>query len=153
MPLTFQPVVSLLDAGGNLATSSVATVRLNLTDGPFGHGVFMDLAATSITTVNGRAVFTNVAIDLYNVDYRLVASVIVGGITVTSTTSSKFNVDYGPPSRAKISAIPPQVAGVVWDSTTVVLSVVDPGSNRLLVSLRCHWLGDPLRICLASHGF
>jgi parallel beta-helix repeat protein len=84
-PLNPQPVVSALDANGDVATSYTGTVTLALGNNP-GSGVLS--GTVTISAVNGVASFSGLSVSAPGVGYTLVAT----GEGLTPATSEPFTV-------------------------------------------------------------
>ncbi len=92
---TFQ--LEVIDAGGNLVTTSTNLITLAIGNNPSGgtlSGTFTDVAA-----VGGRATFSDISIDLAGNGYTLVASTT----GLTPATSAPFNITL---------SISSQIAGI-----------------------------------------
>jgi hypothetical protein len=116
-----QPTVTLLDAGGNVATGSTATVTLAIAADPSGG----TLTGCTASTVNGVTTFTGCTIDKAGVGYTLVAS----SGSLTQATTGPFTVAVGAPARLAFTTQPgPAIAGQVFGLAPAV-AVEDAGGN------------------------
>ncbi len=85
-----QPVVTIEDAGGNVATADTSTVALSLSGGTSG----ATLSGCTETTTVGVATFSGCSVNEAGTGYTLTATVTNDKISGTSfsTTSNPFNV-------------------------------------------------------------
>lgn len=114
-----QPVVQVLDAGGNIVTSSSAPVALSI----IGTGVLS--GSGSIAASAGVATYSGLSIDLIGTGKQLVAA----SAGLTSGTSSVFNIVQGPATRLCWLAQPGTgTAGVAFATQPRVI-VADSGCN------------------------
>jgi hypothetical protein len=142
-PLTVQPVVRLLDAGGNvLTTDSTHTVTVALTT----PGSATLGGTTARTLANGVATFTNLAVNVAGT-YTLTASTNAGAFTRASTaftvSAAPTQLVFGTQPTGAVATAPLAVQPVVrladssgnvatTDSThTVTLTLTTPGSATL----------------------
>lgn len=130
-----QPVVQILDAGGNLVTSSSATVSLSVLAPATGSvGGTSSLAASA-----GVATFAGLSLNLIGNDKRLLAS----SAGLTSGTSGVFEITQGPPSRLCFQSQPGTgTAGVNFAVQPVVIvgddgcNVITAASNTVTLALQ-----------------
>jgi len=120
-----QPVVKVLDAGGNIVTSSSASIALaiasNPNSGTLGGGL------TTVTAASGVAAFSALSIDKAGSGYTLAAS----SSGVTSSTSSAFNIAVGSATQLAFSTQPGNGTGGSAFSTQPVVSLLDSGGNTV----------------------
>jgi hypothetical protein len=88
---TTQPVISAVDANGNVDTSYNGTITLAITSGTGASGANIEGTVT-VTAVNGVATFSGLSIDTAGTGYTLTAT----GGTLTSATSASFDVTAAP---------------------------------------------------------
>ena len=87
-----QPVVKVLDAGGNLVADSSASITLAITTGtPASGGPGTLIGTETVTAVNGVATFSGLKIDTAGVGYRLTAT----STDLTSADSALFTISSG----------------------------------------------------------
>jgi hypothetical protein len=122
-PFATQPVVELVDAGGNLASGAAVDVVMAIGVNPAnGH-----LSGTkAVTTSTGMATFTDLSIDKAGTGYTL--DVSAAGLT---WNSFGFDVAIGPPSpdSSLVSVIRSML--VPGDTATLVLRARDAGGNSV----------------------
>lgn len=119
-------MVKIEDAGGNTVTDSTAPVTLAVQSGPgfLGGGLS---GTTTVDAVKGVATFTDLSIDLAEVNYMLAA--ISPGLT--SALSNSFNVVPGPAVALVFTAEPDIAnAGKAFDTQPVV-NIVDSCGNTV----------------------
>src|SRR5574341_758746 len=120
-PFATQPVVEVLDAGGNRAAGYAITIALGANPGGAA------LAGTrTVTSVDGLASFTDLSIDKAG-GYTLIAT-----LDSISSTSTPFDVAVGPAKGLRFVTQPQGGwdTGVPLDSQPSV-EVVDAGGNRV----------------------
>jgi hypothetical protein len=89
LPFGAQPVVAIRDSGGTIvANDNTTQVTATITTGTGATGAVLS-GTTTVTAVNGVAVFSNLAIDLEGSSYTLL---FTSTPALTSATSSSFNV-------------------------------------------------------------
>ncbi|CAG0983824.1 hypothetical protein PLCT2_02068 [Planctomycetaceae bacterium] len=89
LPFGAQPVVAIRDSGGTIVASDNSTqVTATITTGTGATGAVLS-GTTTVTAVNGVAVFSNLAIDLEGSGYTLT---FTSTPVLTASTSSSFNV-------------------------------------------------------------
>lgn len=117
--LATQPVVSVVDSGGNVITGSNATVVVSASSGTLG-------GTTSLSAVSGVTAFSNLTFaGTAGTNYRLVFS----SFGLQSATSSDFTVSIGAPTQLSITTQPVgSTAGAVF-ATTPVVKILDAGNN------------------------
>lgn len=92
-PLNPQPVVTVVDANGDLVTSYTGTVMIALGANP---GSAALRGTTTVSAVNGVATFSNVAISAAGTGYTLIATagsltaVTSGPLTITAATPVRY---------------------------------------------------------------
>ena len=117
-----QPVVSALDALGNVATSYSGTVTLAIKSGTGTAGA--SLTNCSGNRVNGVVTFSGCQLDRLGSNYQLRASDNRG---LTTADSAAFNVTVGPAASLTISAVTTSPTAGVADNLTIVAH--DLGGN------------------------
>lgn len=130
-----QPVVRILDAGGNLVTSSSATVSLSVLSPATGSVG----GTSSLAAVSGVATYAGLSLDLIGNDKRLLAS----SAGLTSGTSGIFEITQGPPTRLCFQSQPGTgTAGVNFAVQPVVIvgddgcNVITAASNTVTLALQ-----------------
>lgn len=120
-----QPVVGLVDAGGNPVSADDVTVTLAITTGTGTSGAAFGCASTDEPTAAGVAQFFHCKINKAGTDYRLHAT--AGGLTAAD--SDPFDVTVGPPAGLAFTGQPGGGdADHAWVGQPEV-SVVDAGGN------------------------
>jgi RHS repeat-associated protein len=118
-----QPVVQLLDAGGNPAAGSVT---LSLTDGTGSPDAALGCANNTVTAVNGVATFSGCDVDLAATGYSLTAT--SGSVHGLST---RFDITTGAAARLRFVKQPGDGTGGKPLSTQPVVEVQDLGGNPI----------------------
>ncbi|MBI1723711.1 MAG: hemagglutinin, partial [Gemmatimonadetes bacterium] len=122
-----QPVVQILDAGGNLASTSTASVTVAIGTNPSGG----TLAGTvAVSALGGIATFTDLAIDRAGAGYTLVAT----STGLTNGTSAAFSVAVGSAAALRFTTEPSGAVGGAAFATQPAVEVVDAGGNRVTAS-------------------
>lgn len=96
-----QPLVSVVDAGGNTVTSATPAITVGILSGTGVSGATL-LGTTSTNAVAGSAQFTDLRIAVPGVKYRLVAS----APGVSPVFSTPFDVTQGPAATIAVSRQP-----------------------------------------------
>ncbi len=94
-----QPVVVLQDAGGNTVTGTAANVTMAIQNNAGPGGILSGTTTVAINTGTGLATFTDLSIDKPGTGYTVTAS----APSLTSSTSSAFNLDNPSPTITSIS--------------------------------------------------
>ena len=146
----FDAAVELLDAGGNVVTTSGDDVRLALAAGPGTRRASLDCDAGPVaSTVDGSAEFASCTIDRPGA-YRLVATTAYG-----VALSEEFLVLVGPPATVTFLSAPAAAIDGGLLATPRVL-VEDAGGNAVDASVALTAAGgeltDCVRIATAAHG-
>ncbi len=125
-PLGTQPVVSLLDAGGNQTTGSGGAVTLALTPGSGTTGATLSCSnGNSVTPTGGLAVFAGCAVDRVGAGYTITAS----RTGFASVASGTFTISVGPAAALVLTTgTSGGTGGLAW-ATQPVVTVVDAGGN------------------------
>ena len=125
-PLGTQPVVALLDAGGNQATGAGSAITVALTAGSGTNGAMLLCAnGNAVAPAGGLAVFAGCAVDRVGTGYTLTAT----RAGFPSVVSATFSVSTGPAAALVNTTQPPGgTGGVAWGAQPVV-AVVDTGGN------------------------
>jgi hypothetical protein len=113
-----QPAVKIIDANGDIMTTSTAPVTLTVTN-----GMAELYGTTTVKAVNGVATFTNLAIILAGSNYSLTA--ISPGLT--SSLSNSFNV--GPGAGVILDFITEPVASGLASRFSVQVAIRDAFGN------------------------
>ncbi len=100
-PLTSQPVVSVLDNYGNMATGYNGSVTLGISYGVGPGGAKLN-GTTLASVVNGVARFTNLSMEKASAGYTLTAM----GEGLASAISDKFEILPGAPAKLGFSQEP-----------------------------------------------
>lgn len=120
-----QPVVQILDAAGNLVTSSTATVTLTLTTGTGTVTGTRVLAA-----VGGVATYSGLSLNLVGTNKILTAS----ATSMTAAVSNSFTITHGTATKLAFTTQPGGgQASAVWAQQPVV-EVRDANNNPVLNS-------------------
>ena len=121
--------VQVQDAGGALVTSSVQQVTLSIDPTTNPTGLATVSGTPTVTAVGGIATFSNVIVNRAGTGYRLIATAT--GTTLTTSTSSTFNVTAGTANRLGFSQQPTHTVAAATMSPTVVVEVQDANGNRV----------------------
>lgn len=121
---TTQPVVHVLDAGGNLVTSSGLSISAAISTGTGTAGSTLG-GTTAQAASGGVASFSNLSIDLAGSGYRLTFS----ATGVSSVDSALFNVIVGAAAKLAITTQPAGSTGGVSLAAQPVVVVQDAGGN------------------------
>ena len=114
-----QPVVAITDAGGNVATTSSATITLSLTSYTSG-GVLTCTSGLSRTTVSGVATFSGCSINAAGTNYVITATATnVYPVTSLSAVSGNAFTVTAPAAQISLSTS----ASVITWSKPVTLTV------------------------------
>jgi trimeric autotransporter adhesin len=100
-----QPVATLLDAYGNIATLDASTVALSITSGTGtpGANLTCNPANNQQPASSGLATFSGCSIDTAGTGYTLTATDASDGLTATSIA---FRIDAGPPAKLVFTTEP-----------------------------------------------
>ena len=130
-PFTVDPVVAVLDAGGNVVTAvSPVPVTLALWASP-GGGALSCASGTAAWTVAGLATFTGCRIDRAGAGYALMAYTS-SGWNLSSTTGTPFAVTAAP---AWLSIVPS--SGIItWGGAVRLAVQISPASAGRLVDVQ-----------------
>jgi hypothetical protein len=134
-PLTTQPVVTLLDAGGNRVTGTSQSITFAIQNNT-GGGVLSGTNPVSVNTSTGQAAFTNLSIDKIGNGYTLTAT---GNSLSTSPgviISSPFNVTLGAASRLTFASEPTNTGATATITPAVTVRVEDAGGNLVNTDTR-----------------
>ena len=123
-PWSVQPVVTLADAGGNLADTSTASVTLDIATNP-GGGTLSCTGGTTVAAVAGIATFTGCTLDKAASGYQLLA--VAAGMT--SATGATFGVVAGAPAQLEFSTTPGAGTGGTAFAAQPVVRVEDVYGN------------------------
>lgn len=119
-PLVTQPVIEIIDAGGNVVTSDSTTqVSAAITTGTGAGGALLSGANNPATASSGVVTFTDLEIDLPGTDYRLDFQDV--GTAFAVVVSDQFDV-AGAPSQLAIQLQP---GGAVAGSQFVTQPVLE----------------------------
>src|SRR5205823_5251371 len=122
IPLSPQPVVSILDAGGNLVTSAGDAVHIAIGTNP-ASGTLSGAATVSATA--GIATFSGLSIDKAGAGYTIVAT----SGSLQAATSTAFAVSTGAPAALFFTTQPSGSTGGVALPTPPVVEARDAGGN------------------------
>jgi hypothetical protein len=128
-PLPIQPVVKLLDAGGNVVTTSSATVTCQV---KAGTGTATLQGTTAINAVNGVVQYTNLQLQGAGSSLAFTFTASINGVTISGDSAS-FAVQYpaGTPTQASFLPWTAPVSGVIANtviSPAFVVAVQDTNS-------------------------
>ncbi len=119
-----QPVVTIEDASGNVATTNTSNVTLAIASQP-GSGATLNCGPNTQAAKNGAVAFTTCQISGQIGNYTLTAT----DGTLTSATSTAFNIAVGAPSQLAFSTQPGNGTDGTTLGTQPVVSVEDSGGN------------------------
>jgi hypothetical protein len=127
-PFPIQPIVRVVDAGGNLVTASAASVALTIAAGSGTPGATLSCSGGGSATAGaGIATFGGCRIDRSASGYILRAS--SSGLTVS--TSTAFDVSVGPSAVLVVASQPSGgTAGVAWAGQPAI-AITDAGGNAV----------------------
>jgi type II secretory pathway pseudopilin PulG len=127
-PLGLQPIIAIEDAAGNIVTSDLSPVSVSITSGSGTAGATLSNNCAG-TEFYGVVTFTNCSIVKAGTNYTLTAT----DGTLSSATSTTFNVIPGAPAQLVFSTQPGNgVAGSPL-TTLPAVSVEDAGGNVVTV--------------------
>jgi signal peptidase I len=118
-----QPVVTVLDAGGNTVTGSSAPVTLNITTAA---GATLLCSVNPVPAVSGVASFTGCAIDKAGTYTLTTAS---SGLT--SAVSASLSITVGSAAKVAFTTDPSSSTGATTFATQPVVTVQDAGGNTI----------------------
>ncbi|MFN8630500.1 MAG: hypothetical protein U0838_09340 [Chloroflexota bacterium] len=123
-----QPVIQLLDAGGNPTTTATTSVTLAITTGTGTAGALLTCAGgLSKAAVAGVVTFSGCAIDKAGANYTLKLT----GTGLATATSAALTVTVGPGAKLLVGTQPGGgTAGAPW-TTQPVIVVADAGGNTV----------------------
>lgn len=143
-PLARQPVVAVVDTGGNTVLNANATVKAWV----FANGSVVPSAGlrgrVEIEVENGVAVFTDLSVDVQSQAFALLFTA-TDDTTLSSTLSARFRVSVGPAHHVSVETAPDalQYGGALLAPAPVVC-IVDRGGNvvpestgQLIALLNC----------------
>ncbi len=120
--------VTVVDGGGNPATSSIALVSLSIGSNPSGGAL---MGTTRVTSTDGVATFSDVAVDTMGSGYTLTAS----AEGLTSATSTAFNVTQGSANRLVFTGQPYSTqAGYLFSYPSMVRVAVQDAAGNWVTS-------------------
>ena len=122
--LSTQPVVTIQDAGGNTVTTATDNITLSINANP-GSGSLSGTA--TVAAVSGVATFSGLSIDKVGTGYTLDAD----GASLTTVTSSTFNITVGTASQLVFTTQPGNGTGGSALSTQPVVTIQDAGGNTV----------------------
>jgi hypothetical protein len=116
-PLPIQPMVAITDAGGNVATTSGATITLALSAGTPGASLSCT-GGLSRATYAGVATFSGCSINIQGTNYVIsaLATNVVPNVSLASAVTSPFSVS----APAAQIAVTPSTRVIVWAKTVVL---------------------------------
>lgn len=123
-----QPVVAVIDAGGNTVTSSTAAVTLAISTDP-ASGT-LTCTTNPRTAVAGVATFAGCSIDRSGGGYVVTAS----SLGLTSVASTSFSITTGPATTLVITQQPGGGYGNASWAAQPVVAVRDAGGNLVTTS-------------------
>ena len=126
-PLSQQPVVGILDAGGNTVTTSSASVTVSIWENPSDGALS---GTMTVAAVNGVATYIDLSIDKAGNGYELLA--FSSGLI--STESNPFDVVVGPAAQLAFIVEPGHGTGGSALSPQPVVAVEDAGGNVVTTS-------------------
>src|SRR3989441_161654 len=119
--------VQVQDAGGNLVTTSTASITVAIGTNP-GSGTLS--GTTTVSAVSGVATFSALSIDKTGTGYTLTAT----STGVTSATSSTFNITPGTANKLAFSQQPSNTTAGQPITPAVTVQVQDANSNLVTTS-------------------
>lgn len=119
--LSPQPQVSILDVYGNLVSNATNAVTLAISNNA-GPGATLSVTTNPLNAVGGIASFSGVKLDKTGIGYTLLAS----ATSLTSTTSSSFNISSGPATKLVITGLSTQSAGA---TQSITITAKDASGN------------------------
>jgi hypothetical protein len=119
-----QAGVTVLDQYGNTVTTNASTVTLSIATGTPTSGGPGAISGCSQSETSGVVTFTGCAINTAGTGYKLTAA----DGTLTSATSSSFNITVGPVAKFGVSAPGSAIAGTPFN---VTLTAQDAGGNTV----------------------
>jgi hypothetical protein len=120
--------VRVLDASGALVTSSTQQITLSI-DPSSPTGGAINAGTTSQNAVGGVATFPGIQINKANTGYKLLATAT--GTTLTTATSSAFNITAGTATKLGFVQQPVHTTGGTTMPVTVTVELQDANSNRV----------------------
>ena len=123
--LSTQPIISILDAGGNTVTSATNAITLSIGINS-GSGT-LTVTANPLNAIAGVATFSGVSIDKIGTGYTL--SAISAGLS--SASSNAFNVTVGAASKLVFSTQPGNGTGGNNLSIQPAVTIQDAGGNTV----------------------
>ncbi len=112
-----QPVVAITDAGGNVATTSSATIALTLSGGTPG-AVLTCTGGLSEPTVNGIATFSGCSISAQGSGYVLTA--VAANVTPTVPLASAVTAPFNVSAPAAQITVTPSSRVIIWAKPVVL---------------------------------
>jgi len=126
-PITPAVTVQVEDAGGNLVTTSTASITIAIGTNPSSGTLSGTL---TVAASGGVATFSNLSINKSGTGYTLKAT----SGTLTSATSSTFNILAGAESQLVFTVQPSNTAQNIAFSPAVAVSVEDSNGNVVTTS-------------------
>jgi protocatechuate 3,4-dioxygenase beta subunit len=123
--LSVQPIISILDAGGNIVSSATNSISLAIGNNPAGGTLSAN--TNPFNAMNGLATFSGVKIDKAGNGYTLVAT----SAGLASATSSLFNISSGAASKLVFSLQPGNGTGGTNLSIQPAIAIQDAGGNTV----------------------
>jgi hypothetical protein len=121
-----QPVVTIVDNGGNVVTTDTSTVMLAITSGTGTSGAVLGCTGGySLAATAGVASFTGCKIDKVGTGYTLTAT----DGTLGSTTTNAFNITAGPAATMAFTQSPNSTTGGTVFTTQPQVTLLDAGGN------------------------
>ena len=120
-----QPVITILDAGGNRATGDTSTVTLSIGTNPSSG----TLSGCSEITTAGVATFSDCKINKVGTGYTLTATDATDSLNTPSAPSSSFNVTLGPAAKLAFTTQPGNGTATFAFTQQPTVTVEDAGGN------------------------
>ncbi|MBD65170.1 MAG: hypothetical protein CME62_08185 [Halobacteriovoraceae bacterium] len=117
--------VELRDASNNLVTSATEDVTLNFATDPSGGSAIIS-GTTTVTPINGVAIFNDIQIDTVNNGYEF--EFTASGLS--NATSSSFNITNPPAEDLAIVAQPTNTVAGENISPAITVEILDALGNR-----------------------
>ncbi len=128
VPFTTQPVIHVVDAGGNLVTSDNTTqVTAGISTGTGATGAVLGGLNNPATATGGVVTFTDLEINLAGTGYTLDFD---DGSALTDVTSAAFNV-AGPPTQLGMVTQPAGAVAGAQFVTQPTVEIQDAAGNRV----------------------
>ena len=126
-PLGTQPVVAVVDAGGNVVTGNTDSIQLSIASGGTS-GAAVSCTTNPVNAIGGEATFQACSINLAGSGYVLQAN---DSAISASKTSSPIDIAAGSASAISFLSEPSGGAGGAAFGTQPVVALTDSGGNPI----------------------